>query len=261
MNSPAYRIYWQPGCTSCLRAKEFLRSAGIDFESINVRERPEALAELAARGLRAVPVIARGADYVLGQDLDELALFIGVPVARERLTAKVLCLRIERLLEIAAVQTAQLPRQFWQTLLPQRDRSYLDLGYHIAMVATALVDAAEGGELTFEHYERRTPAAQQTAAEVALILQHCRARFRAWHGGTGGPPGPLTLRTYFGRRDVFVVLERTAWHIAQHVRQLQYLLTDVAGLSAADALSAADLAGLPVPTAVWDREIGAPARR
>ena len=48
------------------------------------------------------------------------------------------------------------------------------------------------------------------------------------------------------------VLERTAWHAAQHTRQLALILESF-GIEADRPLSAADLAGLPVPEEVWDR--------
>ena len=32
------KAYWQPGCTSCLRMKEFLARHGVPFVSINVLE-------------------------------------------------------------------------------------------------------------------------------------------------------------------------------------------------------------------------------
>ena len=80
-----YAVYWQPGCTSCLRTKELLRSHGVEFESINVRETPRALETLAALGARSVPVVVRGRDFVLGQDIDEVARFVGIVIERERL--------------------------------------------------------------------------------------------------------------------------------------------------------------------------------
>ena len=30
------KVYWQPGCSSCLKAKEFLIEHGIEFQSINL---------------------------------------------------------------------------------------------------------------------------------------------------------------------------------------------------------------------------------
>ena len=32
------KAYWQPGCTSCLRMKEFLTRHGVPFVSVNVLE-------------------------------------------------------------------------------------------------------------------------------------------------------------------------------------------------------------------------------
>ena len=32
------KVYWQPGCSSCLKTKEFLLDNGVPFESINVLE-------------------------------------------------------------------------------------------------------------------------------------------------------------------------------------------------------------------------------
>jgi glutaredoxin len=57
------RVYWQPGCTSCLRAREFLRQHGVPFLSVNVRDSDTARAELEALGVRTVPVVARGSEY------------------------------------------------------------------------------------------------------------------------------------------------------------------------------------------------------
>lgn len=30
------KVYWQPGCSSCLRTKEFLTKHGVPFVSVNV---------------------------------------------------------------------------------------------------------------------------------------------------------------------------------------------------------------------------------
>ena len=32
------KVYWQPGCSSCLKTKEFLIANGMEFDSINVLE-------------------------------------------------------------------------------------------------------------------------------------------------------------------------------------------------------------------------------
>jgi glutaredoxin len=57
------KAYWQPGCTSCLRMKEFLIRHGVAFVSVNVLEDKDAFAELAALGIRSVPIVRRGQDW------------------------------------------------------------------------------------------------------------------------------------------------------------------------------------------------------
>src|SRR5260370_40374756 len=54
------KAYWQPGCTSCLRMKEFLTKHGVPFVSVNVLEDKDAFAELAMLGIRSVPIVRRG---------------------------------------------------------------------------------------------------------------------------------------------------------------------------------------------------------
>ena len=103
------QVYWQPGCTSCLKVKEFLREHALEFESINVREHPEAMDALAARGVRSVPVIVRGDDLVLGQNIDEVAAFVGVTLDRRRLPDDVLAARLMALLDLAAHYSRQIP--------------------------------------------------------------------------------------------------------------------------------------------------------
>ena len=45
---PEIKVYWQPGCSSCLRTKEFLTEHGVPFRSIDVLADPQAIADVAA---------------------------------------------------------------------------------------------------------------------------------------------------------------------------------------------------------------------
>jgi glutaredoxin len=69
---------WQPGCTSCLRMKEFLTKHGVPFVSVNVLEDKDAFAELAMLGIRSVPIVRRGKDWANGQVLREVARVAGI---------------------------------------------------------------------------------------------------------------------------------------------------------------------------------------
>ena len=71
-------LYWQPGCSGCLRAKEFLRSRGIDYVSINVIDEPERMDAAVARfGLKTLPLGIKGDRCVAAQNLTDLASLIG----------------------------------------------------------------------------------------------------------------------------------------------------------------------------------------
>src|SRR5512138_745314 len=73
------KAYWQPGCTSCLRMKEFLSKHGVPFISINVLEDREAFQDLARLGIRSVPICRRGDDWANGQVLRDVARVAGIP--------------------------------------------------------------------------------------------------------------------------------------------------------------------------------------
>jgi len=81
-NEPAVSVYWQPGCTSCLRTKEFLTRHGVAFRSRNVLADESAFAELARFGLRQVPIVTRGDDWANGQVLADVARVAGIPWGR-----------------------------------------------------------------------------------------------------------------------------------------------------------------------------------
>src|SRR4030095_1675124 len=65
--SDPIKAYWQPGCTSCLRMKEFLTRHGVPFVSVNVLEDKDGFAELAALGLRTVPIVRSATEWANGQ--------------------------------------------------------------------------------------------------------------------------------------------------------------------------------------------------
>lgn len=256
--SDEVRVYWQPGCTSCLRTKEFLGSRGVPFISINVLEDSTASAQLAALGARSVPVIARGDRFVYGQELTDVARFLGLALDRKRLDPKVLVERLDRLLGIAGDLVVAIPSERIADAIPARPRSYADLAYHIGMVVQGFLDAADPereSELSWAHFERRPLQDEANPDSLAATLASCREALQAWWRVHAQLPSARGLRTYYGERPLHEVLERTAWHVAQHCRQLDYIVVEVLKRVPASRLRAADLAGLPVPEQVWDAEI------
>ena len=257
MNASTYIVYWQPGCTSCLKVKEFLTRNQIAFESVNVRTESDAAAKLTTLGARSIPVIARGEQWVYGQDLDDVAAFIGVSNHRARLPTATLVARIESLLAAATRYTEQLPDVALETLLPGRaDRAGIDLAFHIPTILAGFLDAARGGSLRFDYFERRPESDARTCAAVTARQRELAAQFKSWWKSDGAAL-PALLDTYYGRKPTQGVLERTAWHIAQHTRQLESLVRG-AGRDPEGPLGPAELEGLPLPDGLWDPEISAP---
>jgi glutaredoxin len=248
-----YTVYWQPGCTSCLKVKEFLRSNGIDFDSVNVRAEPAALEALARLGARSVPVVAQGSRFVYGQDLDSVAAFVGAPIARDRLPVPVLVSRLLALLDSAARLAEQLPAGSLAERLPGRERTHLDLAYHVPQVVVGFLDAALGGRLTYEHFQRKPPPHVQTGADVAALARSVSQALAVWWGANQSGL-PAVLDTYYGPQPLHAALERTTWHVAQHARQLERLL-ELRGITPSPRLAPSLLDGLPLPDDVWDAEV------
>ena len=103
------KAYWQPGCSSCLRMKEFLQRHGVVFESINVLADKDALADLARLGIRSVPIIRRGDDWANGQVLRDVARIAGIRWSGSTmLPPEALKARLDRFLAAAQRFLAQL---------------------------------------------------------------------------------------------------------------------------------------------------------
>lgn len=253
--SQPFRVFWQPGCSSCLKAKEFLTEHGISFDSVNVLDGVYGMAALQALGAKSVPVVSQGDKCVFAQNLGDLADFVGVARIVGVLSPKDFVMRIDRVLTVAQSCVRQLPSGVLSTQLPGRDRTYLDLGYHIFVIAEAFLVAAKGETLAFDLFERRPPDSMCTGAQVASYGQTVRDAMQAWWRSTdSGAQVPDELSTYYGPQSVPDLLERTAWHAAQHTRQFAEVLKSV-DVNLHDQLSDEDLEGLPLPNHVYDDEV------
>src|SRR3954469_21012567 len=103
------KVYWRPGCSSCVKVKEFLSGLGVDYESVNVSARPEAMQELAALGVRTVPVVSRGSEVVFPQELADVSEFIGRKVDFKRLPPPELYRKWHPVLAAAQRHVMQIP--------------------------------------------------------------------------------------------------------------------------------------------------------
>ena len=139
--APRLKVYWQPGCSSCLKTKEFLLENGIEFESINVLEDETGFRDLEALGLRLVPVVASGSDWANGavfRDVARIAGFKWQP--HDMLAPGEIVIRINTILTAAGRYLSQIPETQLDTMLPHRPRSYRQLSYHIFQIPQVFLD-------------------------------------------------------------------------------------------------------------------------
>ena len=134
------KAYWQPGCTSCLRMKEFLTKHGVPFVSVNVLEDKDAFAELAMLGIRSVPIVRRGKDWANGQVLRDVARVAGIAWGGAQvLPAPELAARLTEIQTAAQRLFAQIPDDKLGRVLPHRPRSYGQLAFHIFNIVDAFL--------------------------------------------------------------------------------------------------------------------------
>jgi glutaredoxin/uncharacterized damage-inducible protein DinB len=253
MTDEALRVYWRPGCSSCVRVKEFLTGLGLDYESINVSTRPEAMDELRALGVRTVPVVARGSDYVFAQELADVSRFVGKAVEFRRLPPAALVDRWLRILAAAQRHVVQLPAErLHERAMPGRDRSIRDLAYHIYQVADAFLQAVEDGVQDLAAvYNAPPPPEVQSSAHIREYGAAVTARLQRWWTNLSDRSCQGDLQTYYGAQPLHHVLERSVWHCAQHARQIIAVLERF-GIEPDDRLPAQDYAGLPMPVGLWE---------
>lgn len=210
------------------------------------------MAELRRLGARSVPVVSRGERFVFAQLIGDVVEFLGLDVnTRPQLSPEELVARLDRVLTAAQRYTRQMPTQALERELPDRPRSYRVLLHHVFQIPAAFVDAMEGGTLTYENMVAEPPQDMRTPESIARFGEQVRGRVAGWWAGLAERSGTQPVETYYGTQPLHEVLERTAWHCTQHVRQVMSLLEQL-GVPPDRPLTAADLQGLPLPQKLWD---------
>jgi glutaredoxin/uncharacterized damage-inducible protein DinB len=253
MAAEPLKVYWRTGCSSCVRVKEFLSGLGVEYQSINVSATPEAMEELRALGVRTVPVVARGRDYVFAQELADVSRFIGRDVTFRRLAPSELVEKWLTVLQAAQRHVMQLPpERLAERATPGRDRSIRDLAYHVYQVPDAFLQAVEDGveDLTAV-YNAAPPDHVRTVQDIRAYGAAVTARVLHWWAAVPDKSCGEDIRTYYGLQPLHHLLERCTWHSAQHARQIIALLERF-GIAPDGPLTARDYAGLPMPEGLWE---------
>jgi glutaredoxin/uncharacterized damage-inducible protein DinB len=253
MQTEPLKVYWRPGCSSCVRVKEFLTKLGVDYESVNVSATPDAMEDLRALGVRTVPVVSRGTEYVFAQELADVSKFLGRQVEFRRLSAPALVEKWLTVLNAAQRHIAQIPpARLGERATPGRDRSIRDLAYHIYQVADAFLQAVENGrENLTDVYNAPPPANVKTTQHINEYASSVEKRVKNWWARQSDKTCAGTVKTYYGVQPLHHLLERSTWHSAQHARQIIVVLEGL-GVAVDRPLGEKDYAGLPLPVGVWE---------
>ena len=244
------QLYVQSGCSSCLRAKEFLGKTVDDFDVFDIANDPAAFDRLEARGISTVPVVLVDDEYCFAQDVAVLAEFLGVAATAHSLTPETLLERYDRALSLAIDLIRQVPDDlFIERAIATRDRSVGLLGHHVLNVADRMVAGLDTG-----HWVKSTPILpgdMNNADDVARYGDETRAKLRMFAARAEDFAFRSPIRTYYGNPSAHYLLERSVWHSVHHMRQLREVL-EQHGIVPAAAIDAALTSGLPMPDGVWD---------
>jgi hypothetical protein len=217
-----------------------------------VLEDPAGLDELRRLGARSVPVLSRGDEYVFAQNIGHVVRFLGLNEATGPVLSPLqLVQRLDRFLDAAIRIIPQMPDEKLSTEVPNRPRSYRVLGHHIFRVPETFLEVAAGATLVYDSLTSRPPQAMQTTADIVEYGAGVRRRLADWWEAKADKSASEVVQTYYGPQMLHEYLERTTWHVGQHVRQWVMLL-EMSGIAAQQPPMQADFADLPMPAQVWD---------
>lgn len=201
-----------------------------------------------------MPIVSRGDHFVYSQSFADLREFLGLPAEPERLLGPdELARKVTIVLRAALRYVHQMPdavldepfRNSWA--LPR------GLAHHVFRIVEAFMEAVDRPEpLTYELIMRGTHDVRP-GDDVTGFGKSVLSRFGQWWDRHRLDDFGRTVPTYYGDQTLQATLERTAWHSAQHTRQLMVVL-EANGVPIDAPLTPDDLAGLPLPEKPWDDE-------
>ena len=205
--------------------------------------------------MRNVPVVAKGTSYVFGQNLEDVAEFVGLqgtghtPLPPNELVAK-----WTNVLRAAQRLIRQLPDdKMLERVIPNRDRPIRLLAHHVFRIGEAFLETVlDNKEYAAQH--ANVPPAEgsyMTGPQIAQYGEDVITRLEKWWSQLEDKSGAQTLKTYYGPQPLHTLLERSTWHSAQHARQLAAVLERFS-ITPDRPLTPQELSGLPLPERLWE---------
>ena len=205
--------------------------------------------------MRNVPVVARGEQFVFGQNLEDVAEFVGLqgtghqPLPPEQLIGKWI-----DVLRTAQGLIRQLPdAALNERVVANRDRSIRLMCHHVFRVGEAFLESVVDG-VEYAVQLANVPPEEgtfTTGDEIARYGESVIARLQQWWDKLDDKTCQQKVKTFFGMQPIYMLYERSTWHSAQHARQLTAVL-EGRGIEPKVRLKPETLAGLPLPERLWE---------
>lgn len=244
------RLYWQPGCSSCVKLKEYLTALEVPFVSVNILEEGGAMGELQSRGIRSVPVLIQGERMTYGQSLNDVAAFVGKKRGDERLPPRVLFEKWLTFLASARELITRIPADKLEFRpVPERPRTTRELAYHIFQIPESVLESVESGMKDTRDISNAKYDHIQTAEQLLAYADGILSRMQVWSGNVKDDWFASSLETYYGEQPAMQVLERGTWHSGQHARQLDHVINQLNGTP--QVIPPKTYEGLPMPSGLW----------
>ena len=200
-------------------------------------------------------MVARGDAYVFGQNLEDVAEFVGLQgTGHTPLPPEELIKRWTGVLRAAQRFVRQLPPDKITTrVIDNRDRSIRLLAHHVFRIGDAFLEAAVGGKEYAIQLANVPPEEGKfmNGDEIAAYGEAVIGRIQKWWDALADKSCGNQVKTYYGTQPLKQLFERSTWHSAQHVRQLTAVLERF-NIEPNGRLKPEDLAGLPLPERLWE---------
>ena len=197
-------------------------------------------------------MLSRGDDWIFAQNIGHVVTFLGLNEATGPvLTPARLMERLDLFIGTAVQIVRQMPDVLLSTDVPNRPRSYLELGHHLFRIPEGMLEVAAGATLTNDMLTGGPPSTMRTSEAVGAYGQQVHTALRSWWLAKADKTASETVQTYYGPQLLHEVMERTTWHCGQHVRQW-FMLLGMASITPSISLDEAAFKDLPMPTSVWD---------
>ena len=227
----------------------------MDFVAVNVLDDREGIERLFKLGVRKVPVVVKGDQFVLGQNLEAVAEFVGLRgTGHVPLPPDILVTKWINVLRAAQRYARQVPlERMNDRALEKRDRTIRILTHHLFRVAEAFLESAiDDVEYTAGLADVMPQAGSCTTGEqIARYGDDVIERLENWEKTLSDRSCLRNVETFYGTQTLHELLERSVWHSAQHARQLIAVLERY-GIKPDGPLGEKDLEGLPLPEGLFD---------